>query len=420
MRAMPIVAVVLALTADAAEAQFTQYIPPGGPQGKLEDKRTTLEREIANARFHLGPVRLSPRFSLHDGSWVEDPTGTGSGSDFTVSVGGGLRAYLRTGPKLFFTAHALPEYVYWQDLKDRRRFNQHFGAATYGYFNRLTLEVVATRDEEQRVVTPELLEPVSAREDRLETTAEVELAGTLAAFGSVALVRHESLVDRGDASPGARLLPSLDRREDVVRAGLRLHRGKGLSIGVGVESSQVDFLTGALDRSNSGTAPFAEVRVERPHLFTRANLALRSLSATGGARFVAYDKPTGGFELGARTGGHLEGMLYGSRNLVYSLLPEYSYLTDDRLGVSMSWKLGWRSSSRLFFEEGTSRYTAFSAATPRRSDDLTSYGASFQMTVGKSGTLILRAGRTRFNSNLPGFDRAVSSVSASVSWGGDL
>lgn len=415
-----IAAVLLLGTAAAAGAQFTQYTSPGGPQGRLEDKKEVLERAMEEARFHLGPVRIAPRFSLRDGTWVDEAAGPGTDSDFSVVVGAGLNAYLRTGRKVMLTAHALPEYVHWQDLEERRRLNQRFGVGAYGYFNRLTVEVEARRREEQGIVTPELLQPVSAREDRIEMASELALSGSFAVFATAAVSEHESLAERDDPNAGVRSLLLLDRREEVVRGGVRLRRKSGLSFGLGVESSRTEFATGGLPRSNEGLAPVLEGRLERPRIFARADLAARSLEALQGSSFVDYDEVTGGAELGVRPTDRLEVILYGGRNLVYTLLPEYSYLTDDRLGTALAIKIGWRTSGRIYYETGTSDYTAFASTTPRREDDLTSYGASAQMSLGRSGTLALRASRTRFDSNLPGLDRTTTVLSAAVSWGRDL
>jgi len=415
------IAVVLFLgTAAAAGAQFSQYTSPGGPQARLEDKKAALETAMEEARFHLGPVRIAPRFSLRDGTWVDEASGPGTDADVSIVVGAGVNAYLRTGRKVLFTAHVLPEYVHWQDLEERRRLNQRFGAGAYGYFNRLTVEVEARRREEQRIVTTELLQPVSEREDRFEVASEVALSGSFAIFATAEVSEYESLAEPDDPNPGVRALLLLDRREEIFRVGGRLRRKSGLSLGLGVESSRAEFATEGLARSNSGLAPILEGRLERPRFFARADLAARSLEATQGASFVDFDQVTGGFDAGVRPTSRLELSLYGSRNLVYSLIPDYSYLTDDRLGTALSIKLGWRTSCSLYLETGTSDYTAFASTTPQRQDDLDSYGASAQMSLGRSGTLALRAGRTHFDSNLPGLDRTSTVVSAAVSWGRDL
>jgi hypothetical protein len=418
--AASVLAVLAVALAAPARGQFQQYVTPGGPQARLDNKREALEKAAEEARFHLGPIRLSPRFSLRDGSWIDEASGPGTPSDYSLTVGGGVRAYLRAGGKVMLTAHALPEYVYWQDLADRRRINQRFGTAFYGYWNRMSLEVEAVRRDEQGIITPELLQPLSAREDRLEATTEILVGASTAVFVQGSVSEHSSLVERDEPSAAARRLSVLDRREEVARAGLRLHRKGGLSLGLGVEGSKVEFAAGALDRSNSGTAPVFEARLDRKQFFVSGEVAARSLHASQGSSFVDYDRVTGGFEIGGRTPKRSEGNVYVNRNMVYSVFPDYSYLTDDRLGAALLVRLGWRTSTRFYVERGQDDYTAFAASTPRRQDDLTSYGASIQLGLGRAGGFTVRAGRTRFDSNLPGFDRTVTTVSASVTWGGDL
>src|SRR5436305_6624609 len=101
---------VLGLTARSAGAQFLQYTPPGGPELSPESRQEQLKRELAAARYHLGPVRVAPWATLHDLAYVQSllVTGQRQPNDFTATGGLGFRAYLRDGPKATWTAQPLP------------------------------------------------------------------------------------------------------------------------------------------------------------------------------------------------------------------------------------------------------------------------------------------------------------------------
>ncbi|HEY8022660.1 MAG TPA: hypothetical protein VIH93_16250, partial [Thermoanaerobaculia bacterium] len=58
-------------------------------------------------------------------------------------------------------------------------------------------------------------------------------------------------------------------------------------------------------------------------------------------------------------------------------------------------------------------------AVPDRRDTSASYGAAVSFSLpGLGSALVVRASRSAFRSNLPGFDRAVTSFGAGVSFGG--
>jgi hypothetical protein len=410
---------VLFLYAGAASAQFVQYTPPGGPARPPESRKEELEREIEEARYRLGPVRVEPWLRLRDVAYVRSffSSGVEIPSDFTATVGAGLRGYLRTGRKVMWTAQVLPEYVWWADQQERRRLNGVYGLGVYGFFNRLTVEATAGREQEQRIVTPEVPQPVSARGDGANLLVEVEVSGAFSVFAASSLVRQENLVDDLD-DPRTEGLDLLDRDERVARAGVRWRPREKWTISLGAERSEVDFNRSALDRSNSGTAPVLGVRLDGSRVLAEVNLAARALEARQGARFADYDGVTGNAAV-TLSGGSLQYGLYGSRNLVYTLTPEYAYLEDERLGAVIGLTLSRRSQARLFAETGANDYTVLVSGTPERQDDLTSYGASLRFGVRDAAGITLAAVRSEFDSNLPGRDRTYTSVGITINIIGD-
>jgi hypothetical protein len=410
---------ILCLLAGEAGAQFLQYTPPGGPTEEPESRQERLEREVEEARLHLGVVRVAPWVSLRDIAYTRNlfATGTVPPDDLTATVGAGFRAYLRNGRKATWTAQVLPEYVWWQKQTERRQLNGRYQLGFDGFFNRLTLQVQAGREQQQQIVTPEVPVPVSARTDGGEILTEVKLTSALYAFAAASLSRQDNLVeDLGD--PRVEELALLDREERITRAGLRWRPRQKWSIALGAERSQADFDHDALNRSNSGTAPLAEVHFEGRRTSFQADVAARSLEARQGAAFVPYDKVTGHASVSLGTPRRLQATLYGGRDLVYSLSSGYAYLDDERLGLSLTVGLGQRLSSRLFAEGGPNTYTAFEADTPRRRDDVSSYGASLTFTLPRNLSVGLEALRSEFDSNLPGADRTYTTVGTTITLGG--
>jgi hypothetical protein len=384
-----------------------------------ESRREQLERELAEARYRLGPFRVAPWATLRDIAYVRSlfATGQPQPNDFTATAGAGFRAYLRNGPKVTWTASVLPEYVWWQRQTRRRQLNGRYSLGFYGYFNRLTVEARAGREQQQQLVTPELPVPVSARRDGGELLTELEISSAFSVFAATSFNRQNNLVDELP-DPDVARLRLLDRDERTLRGGVRWRPDRQWSVGLGVERSQVDFAHDALDRSNAGTAPVAEVRFLGRRLAVQVDAADRSLEARRGAAFVPYHRVTGNAAVTVGAQARLSATLYANRNLVYSLSPLYPYLDDERLGSSLNVAFGNRSSARVFAEGGRNGYTAFAAGTPTRRDGVFSYGAVFTTTLNRRLNLGLQGLRSKFTSNLPGGGRSYTSVGVTITLAG--
>jgi hypothetical protein len=422
-RTLALLVTWMALAAGRIEAQFDQYRTPGGPGERPERRKEALEKAVEKARWRFGALRVDPWAGVKNVDYVDNVFGV-SGErktgDLTATGGAGLRAYLRTGPKLTWAAHALPEYVWWRTLTERRRLDGHFGVGAFGFGNRLSLEATATREQVQQIATPEVLQAIHTRTDRGDLTLEAPLGGAFSLFGSVARVAVRNLSSGRGADPREAALAELDRDETLLSGGLRWNLPGRWSLGLGVERSEVDFVQrgGPFDHSNSGIAPLAELRHEAADLSVGIQVAQRSLDPKGGASFAPYRGVTAEATVGLRTDQRLSLWLYGRRNLVYSIASGYSYLRDDEAGVAARWKLGWRTGLRVYGEAGRQGYAALSAAVPDRRDTSLSYGAEIFFSLSRGGSFSLKASRSNFRSNLPGLDRAVASFGAGVSFGG--
>jgi len=408
-----LLAVSAALLPVAARAQFAQYTAPGQLAEPPPNRKQILEDSLKEARWRLGPIRLQPSLGLRDMGYEDSSFGTegGSESDFTASLGAGLTAYLPTGPKLTWEAHAVPEYVWWARQSDRGRTNGRYGVGVYGYFNRLNVVITAAREDIQGIASPEYERRATTRQERLEVETELRL-GVFELFGAIRELSQSHLIDDLD-DPRGRALRGLDREERVSRGGVRYRPRGWLAIGVGAERSEVDFtataVAAATDRSNSGTSPFLEVELDGNRLRALAEVTLRSLEPAAGSRFAPYEDETGRLLVALFPDGRLSPQLYAGRGLVYSVLADYSYFTDERLGVGLAFKSGDRFSVSTFFESGRLSYEPVGTSVPDRQDDFTNLGGHLEWALGR---LALHIGVTRieYDSNLPDFDRTVTSV----------
>lgn len=411
------------LLASPAAAQFAQYTPPGGPDGRPEPLQERLEGAMEEARWRLGPVRLEPWLGLEDVGWVDNLSGDeaeDTGGDLTATAGAGLRAYLPTGPKVVWAAHLLPEYVWFRDHDELNDVNGRYGVGFFGSFNRLQAQATLTRNQRLGIVSSERLERASSRSDELALAAELRLAGSLYLFASWSESQSDYLTAVGD--PGGRSdLDQLDRGERVTRGGLRYRTRGGWAIGAGAERSQVDFERPAADRSNSGTSPVVVIASPLDgRLYVSLDLVWRSLEPDDVSTFLPYDGVTGGVHLllGSEDS-RLQPSFYAARDLVYALTAPYSYFEADRIGAAFALSLGWRTRVRIFGEVGRDDYATLDPGMERQ-DDVTAFGASLGFGLYRGVQLTLGFSREEVSSDLPGGDRSVTFVRTGISFGRGL
>lgn len=404
---------VLATPCPPLGAQFQQFTPVGSlgrPPSALAD---ALRKELDEAPWDLGPVRLSPWIGFRDVAYVGnvfgiqgnllDPAGSEE-SDVTATFGIGLGAFVPVGSNVIWGAHALPEYTWWAELEERNRVNGRYGTALVGDFHRFDVELSAQRAEELGVVTPEIPQRINARHDRLAGTVELGLFRSLVLVASASSDRFVHLLDE-EPGPGVPRFSDLDRDEEVTRLGVRLRLGDRLQVGVGVEASDVAFESLRADRSNSGTATVLEVLYQGPNLSLRADVAERSLDPEPGTSFVPFAGTTGHVRVGLIQSRRLQLAVYGNRNLVYALDRDFSYFLDERLGASLGLGLGTRLRLRVVAEDGSNDYTALAGGGLVRRDVVESVGGEIDFRVARRMGFGLRGTQTRYESNLPGLDR---------------
>lgn len=431
-----ILALALLVAAPAA-AQFSQYTAPGGLLQRATSKREQMDQALENARWRLGPFRLSPWFAIRDAAYVSDAFSGSSGGpdgpsggvteedpDFTITLGAGLQGYVPFGSKTFFTFDALPQYVWWQEQEERRRLNGYYGAGLFAFFNRLNAEATVRRAEEQGVLTPEFEQRIHSRQDRIAGMVELEITPALFVFAAADVLELEALVDDLGGDPRLPPFEQLDRQERVLRGGLEYRSGDRLRLGVGVERSEVEFdpdKAGNIgdmgrDRSSSGTAPILEAAYKGPRIQIDGGLAFRSLEPEPGSELVPFDETTGQIRGSWTPRWRLSYTLYGSRGLDYSLDEGYSHFTADRLGFAVSSKVGRTSAVNLFGETGVHDYavSGIGGIVLPREDDFTAYGTSVQLQFQERVRLSLGVVRTELDSDIPGLDRSLTVFQTSV------
>lgn len=410
-------ALLLALAASVvpAAAQMT----PAGTGATVEASRQDqLEAALEEARYRLGPWRVAPWIGIENVSYVrgEQLAGeSGDGDDdgdLTATAGAGIRAYLPFRSEGMLAVHALPRYNWWQDNEDRNTVVGRYGVGFFGFFNRLQTEISARRIEDLGFLSADRLVQQPMRSDEALASAQLRLAGSTAVFGSTTLGRTRVLDTDADLGDDAAALLDRDRRE--VRAGLRyLLRGERGHVGAGVLQEQTDFDTADLERSSEGTSWYAEAQLRGNRMDVLLNYDERDLEAQEGGEFPGFSGSTGRVVVALRPSHRLGLQLYGRRDLSYSAAEVASFIEEQRIGVGAQMPLG-RAGLSGFYELGDDRHFG---ELPR-TEDVTAYGASFDVRLGRFLSLSLGSRTTRFEPPA-GPDREVGEARAGfgLSWG---
>lgn len=420
------------LAAGPAAAQFSQYTPPGTFEETPESLRKEIELAMGESRWRFGRFYVDPWAGLRELTYDDNvgaraepggaPDEQGTVSDYSATVGAGLRAYSPVGKGFVFTSHLLPEYVYWNELSERRRLNGRYGIGLFGAQGRVGLEASASRVQEARFFSQEFEDQVNVREDRLEVDLEVSVVGGFALRGLGRLTELSLQEDESNESFDP--LRALDRRELVTRAGVRYHFPSGVLIGAGVEESEANFEElGEASLDNMGTSPYAELYYDGTRLFFLADLVARDLEFATSPELLDFDEPSGRVRAAFEVDPRLQPQVFANRNLVYSISDRWAYFEDNGYGAGVLSEVSDWLNLRVYGELGTNQYRPRFDPADQRDDDFSTVGVDLQFNIGPL-ILIVAGSRTEYDSTLAlgtdpdEFDRTVNILRFGVVWGG--
>jgi len=398
----------------SAEAQFSQFTRPGSFDRSPVTIKSELDFAIENAKWDLGRIRADPWFALREltyddnvGRRAEDPQ-----SDFTATIGAGVRAYLPFASDMILAGHLLPEYVWWQEFENRRQLAGRAGIGIFGTAGKTTLEASISRIDEARFFSREFQNQVNTTDEVGFLSLEVDLGRGYSLFGSGRFRRLEFADDDEEVD----VVKTLDRDETIYRAGVRYSFKRGLSIGLGAEDSEVEFEEIDSTRSNSGTAPLLQVEYEGPDFFIVLEAVARDLEFEFNPELLNYEEVTG--ELRGEWAAFDRAALqaYTRRELVYSFTERWGYFDETVAGLGVQIAATSWMGVRLYGESGRADFQPVSLEFPDREDDFDGYGIEFQFDV-RRATFHLDFSTTDYTSNLPEFDREVTVIRSGLVFG---
>ncbi len=326
-----------------------------------------LERELDGVRkgfFNLGPLYVTPSFTIstgYDSNVLSSPTAE---SDVTAKVGPGVRLAVPLGGAAFADVYQEVDYVYYREqIHLRRWFDVTRVGAGFGGRRFLFKVTDEFRDETGRP-TSEFDFPVEQRTNQIEGTLDLSLGWRhLLRFGYGRSL-YEIQEGLEDSVVEARL--NQDRERAFLNLGRRLTAKTGAIAEGFFETLRFDDASrnaasyGArfgFEFSPSGGSPLAatELPLSGSFLNGRFLLGFRSVEPNDPER-VDYTGLIGSVDVtfGFGEGQRLQAVY--SRDIVPSIFDDNWYFVENRWGAAFTYQMTERFSVTPGFSIGQNRY----------------------------------------------------------------
>ncbi len=386
------------------------------PQVRVVRLEEGIESQMAESRWRWGPLRVHPQLKLSNFGYNANIFGSGSEetSDFSATVGLGVRTIMPLGPKTFLRLDAIPEYSWYNKLAERRQFGWDAGGAFLALFNRLQIEIAGSTNNTVQAVNSEELTPTGQQIDRLYANVEVDVLKRLGLFAGAETMS----TDYDPFEPDDDLnLNLLDRDEDLARIGLRYKFRPDVNVYAMYERTSAEFPNDRVFSANDGEATLAGFLYDRDRFY---------LNIVGGQRTIEYDGVstpkfddfTGSGFATLRVYGRSELGLTFRATPVYSTFVENPYFYETRTGLKLSVPMGNRLVVLGGYETGRNEYQQpvdiGDGELAIRTDDVTTWEAGLGIQL-KSGIGVeVRYHLDDYGSSIDSFSREVARVQVSV------
>lgn len=384
--------------------------------------RAEIDQAIANSRFRLGPVYLSPEIAIRDATYDNNIYGTSENpvGDFRTTVSAGLGLILPLEKNVFIQASVVPEYTWYAQLVERRFFGGEYGGSIRVFANRLTLEGSGDYSKTDVLFSSEVQTRVIQELDTLRLGAELRVLPRLFVYGGGQLQRSRY---SGPGAETATLGPSTtNRTAQSVRGEVRYRWNENVRIAAGYEETRTEFVSLPEQYDNVTRAVVGTVYYDRGKLFVKVSGGYSEEKPIHGSTILPFSGMTGSGSVSYTVLRPLDFQAFAGRNLNYGV--SSPYYVAERYGAGVVIRTGWRLGMRGFGSLGTDSYSTPVAVPGEglvdRRDDVKEYGGSLDFLFTSRIQARFAATESRYNSNVPGYDRSYFRWSVSLLLGGNL
>jgi hypothetical protein len=400
---------LLAVSGVAAQISSDQV-----PQGRQAPLQEQVESQMSQSRWKWGPFRVQQELPLANVGYNANVFGTGSDerSDFSATVGGGVRAIMPLGPKTFLRLDAIPEYTWYRRLDERRTAGWEVGGALLALFNRMQIELAASSRATVRAVSSEELTPTDQRVDRVWGNLEVDVFRRVALFvgGEARETSYDPVESDGDLN-----LELLERDERLARVGIRYKFRPWANVHAMFEKTEAEFPNDPLFSENEGDAILGGASVDRERFYFNVVAGRRTIEYPESG--VTFDEPTGSGFIAFRVFRRTELALTYRARPQYTTFAGNPYFYETRRGINLTVPMGNRLVVLSGYETGTNEFqqpvALVGGGSVRRSDDVTSWNAGLGFPF-RRASLDVRYHVDRYESNIGSFSRDVKRIQVSL------
>jgi hypothetical protein len=413
---------VFAACCMAASPALAQLTNDSVPAERTIPRHEEIEAEMGS-RFHLGPVRLLPQITLNGPTYDNNVLGASGNdpkvSDWSLTVGAGLGVLIPIGKKVYLRGTALPQYIWYDRLEDRRQWGGIYGGSLYCFFNHLSLEADYLSQITPQYPNTEIQTQVLGDTRGGTLKLEVDLGGPWSVYsnGEYQEIEYRPLGAPPPVIGG--LLAQLNRNEGAVRGGLRYKLTSYFNVGVGAEGTRTKFPDDPERADNESTAALVSVHYDRPRLFVNFNGGYRVGRAIDDSRFPEFSTFTGSGYVSYELIPRLDLNVYGLRGVEYGLTPDNPYYLGSLGGGGLTLHVGQRIEIFGYGGYGTNDYPVPIEGTGgvKRVDKVTTYGGRLSVVLYRSVSVTAQVSNTDYNSNIPAFDKTVFRFSSGFTVG---
>jgi len=393
------------------------------PHARTIAPSEAIRQDLEDSRYHLGPMRIRPLFSLRDIGYDNNVLGTSLNqvADFRSTVGLGAHGILPVGSKMYLQGVLLPEYTWYKKLTDRRTFGGSYGVSLLGLFNRMSVEVGADSFRGPTILNSEQEQAVPGTRTHLYSRAEVEILKRLSVYGS-GESQQQRYTPVSDDPSQATAIRQIERDETAARGGLRYRFASYLDFSLGVEHTNTTFLTGT-DRDNHSEALILGVHYDRPRSFINLSVGSRTGKADHPGVFPNYSATTGSYYASHDLSAPIALDVYGHRGIAYSITGTNPYYLETRNGAGVTVAVGRRFALRGFGEGGSNAYPLpilVGSTSVKRTDTALTAGGGVAFRLYRKVALSVLASDSRYTSNIAGNDRSIFRLTTGLSFTGEF
>jgi len=401
--------VVLVFVASVARAQPFQRTVP------IEEQ---IRIEMEQSRFHLGPLRLQPKFALTNAGYNNNLFGTPEPtvSDYTATVSAGLHMIVPFGTKMYVRGDVSPEYYWYAHHVDQRQLGGRYAASWLGLFNWSSSElsgsywksVARLSSENETFVTQTFSDGIGRLEVNLSRrwSLFVGVDGHRLRYSSPVLIRAQEL----------------DRDEYAGRAGIRYRLTSFFNVAALVQGGRTEFVTTSRGKDNQTEAYLVEGHYDRGRFFLTLSAGYQRAQPYLGSTFTPFSTGTGSYLVSYTLVAPIEFQAYGHRAPQYSLFSSNAYFIETRNGLALNLKVGHRIRLHGYGAFGTNKYPlpfpVHVTEFVQRKDRSTSVGGGLTLLFFRNATVLALVDQTKLSSNIPGLGRSILRFTTNLTFEG--